>query len=104
MEGICFLGQALNQKMNIMGREQKGEWVNVGFVVNVWWWSMPGLCPASVVMMIASDFCFDRLMDGQSIRSAPFLSPPLLKSPPGFCHDLPMMGLGLPRGGGGMWP
>lgn len=76
----------------------------MGFVVNVWWWSMPGLCPASVVMMIASDFCFDRLMDGQSIRSAPFLSPPLLKSPPGFCHDLPMMGLGLPRGGGGMWP
>lgn len=30
----------------------------------VWWWYMPGLCPASIVMMIASDFLLDRSMDG----------------------------------------
>lgn len=43
-EGICFLGQALNQRMSVrelaLGKSTEGKWKNMG--LGVWCGSTPG--------------------------------------------------------------
>lgn len=95
MEGICFLGQALRQRINMMesvlGKSVGREVDEYGFwcvMLILSWWAP---CCHS------SDDCEINEPDRfPSARSAPSLPPLLSRSPYGFCHDLHMVGLGLP--------
>lgn len=79
-----------------LGKSTEGKWKNM--VLGVWCGSTPGRGPASTALTITKCFHLARSISPMGAWPKCQLSPSvtfhLSSSPPGFCRDLPAVGLG----------